>query len=125
MHPVAENHQVSMVGNGFVDHQVQVTEEEETRVRVRRKIFFRKGFERLDIARLCGSESFDDQPALTAAERPATGKAESPPRMDGGVQDLTQPIAEDTLDNAICKRLITDLIAVCEEETFTDRKSNV
>ena len=41
--------------------------------------------------------------------------------MDGGVQDLTQPIAEDALNNAICKRLITDLIAVCEEETFAQQ----
>ena len=68
---------------------MQVTEEEETRVRVRRKIFFREGFERLDIARLCGSESFGGQPALTAAERPATGKTESPPRMNGSVQDYS------------------------------------
>ena len=57
MHPVAENHQASMVGNGFIDHQMQVTEEEETRVWVRRKISFHEGFERLDIARLCGSEA--------------------------------------------------------------------
>ncbi len=121
LHPVAENHQASVVGNGFVDHQMQVTEEEETRVRIRQKICFREGFERFDIARLCGRESLGGESALTAAEGPATGKAERPSRVDGGVKDLAQAVTEDTLNKAIFEWLITDFIAVREEETFAEQ----
>ena len=104
-----------------VEHEVEMAEEEEIRLGMGLQISAGKGIERACVAFLCGCATCVGEAFATAAERPFPGKAERPPRVDRGIEHLTESIAKDALDEAVFSGLVAHLIAVSEEKVTAEQ----
>ena len=104
-----------------VEHEVEMAEEEEIRLGMGLQISAGKGVERACVAFLCGCTTCLGEAFATAAERPSPGKTERPPRVDRGIEHLTESIAKDALDEAVFSGLVAHLIAVSEEKATAEQ----
>ena len=104
-----------------VEHEVEMTEEEEIRLGMGLQISAGKGVERARVAFLCGCATGVGEAFATAAERPSPGKTERPPRVDRGIEHLTESIAKDALNEAVFAGLVAHFIAVSEEKVTAEQ----
>ena len=121
LHPVAEDNHAGVGRELAVEHEVKMAEEEEIRLGMGLQISAGKGVKRARVAFLCGCATGVGEAFATAAERPSPGKTERPPRVDRGIEHLTESIAKDALNEAVFSGLVAHLIAVSEEKVMAEQ----
>ena len=119
--PIPQDKHTRSAAQHQVEHDVPMPEDEEIDIRVRLQVFLGEGHQILARLALVLALLLLLQSAPAAAERPAEGEAEGPPRVDAGVEPLAETVAEDAPHQAERPAAVVHLVAMPQEETLAQQ----